>query len=402
MVHNIEKICQEIIALDFTKYWPNFKKVAFALYDEKNVYLCNHPKLMPQNSAFCQLERSDQFVADALLIYEECPTAIVNLELHHDYVSIFSLLVHELFHGYQFLKDEKRFPNEFVGITYPICNENVELRSQERKYLYHAVMADTLREQKQNINMFLRFRKKREDLIDEYLVYEALIESVEGPARYVELKAYMDKSPLSNDDVLKKFGEQLLDNKDSMMNIRRSCYSSGLFICLLLDQITMSWKENFFETNKSLYEYLLQYVEHKEIAAHVEEVTISQETRKITNAVSEQKKSEFNAIIHKEGYHLYIEGNIMISNMDPMNIIHIDNMILDKNFLRIIINNNDYVIKQPVLRYFEGDISNITKIHFVLSSKPITNKNSITIEGVGEIKGEFVEEKGVGYLQVCN
>ncbi|MDX8366651.1 hypothetical protein [Cytobacillus sp. IB215665] len=92
----------------------------------------------------------------------------------------------------------------------------------------------------------------------------------------------------------------------------------------------------------------------------------------------------------------------MISNMDPMNIFQIDNMILDKNFLRIINNINEYVIKQPVLRYFEGDISSITKIHFVLSSKLITNKNSITIESVGEIKGEFVEEKGVGYLQVCN
>ena len=51
--------------------------------------------------------------------------------------------------------DEKRFPDELMGITYPLSKENVELRNQERANLYHALMENHLIKKKQYLNAFM-------------------------------------------------------------------------------------------------------------------------------------------------------------------------------------------------------------------------------------------------------
>lgn len=112
-------------------------------------------------------------------------------------------MVHELFHGNQYVKGEKRFPDETMGITYPLTKENVEIRNRERKSLYNALIETSISNKKQYLNEFISLREKRTEGIKEHLTYENLIESVEGPAWYVELKAFSEKSSLPNDLVLK-------------------------------------------------------------------------------------------------------------------------------------------------------------------------------------------------------
>ena len=42
-------------------------------------------------------------------MYEEYPTAIVNMDHYEEYEGLFSILVHELFHGYQYIKEKNGF-----------------------------------------------------------------------------------------------------------------------------------------------------------------------------------------------------------------------------------------------------------------------------------------------------
>jgi hypothetical protein len=126
-------------------YWPGFELVAYAIYDKSKVYLFNHPKFSNNPSCTYHILKWDtEFTADTIIMYEEYPTAIVNMDHYKEYEDLFSMIVHELFHGYQYIKDEKRFPDEMMGITYPLSKENVELRNQERANLYCAMLENNL------------------------------------------------------------------------------------------------------------------------------------------------------------------------------------------------------------------------------------------------------------------
>ena len=60
------------------------------------------------------------------------------------------------------LKGEKRFPDEMMGITYPLSKENVELRNQERTNLYCALLENNLMKKKHYLNAFIALREKEQ------------------------------------------------------------------------------------------------------------------------------------------------------------------------------------------------------------------------------------------------
>lgn len=45
MKQHLDEIGHDILNGDLNKYWSGFETVAFALYDKKNVYLFNHPRM---------------------------------------------------------------------------------------------------------------------------------------------------------------------------------------------------------------------------------------------------------------------------------------------------------------------------------------------------------------------
>lgn len=70
-------------------------------------------------------------------------------------------MVHELFHGNQYVKGEKRFPDETLGITYPLTKENVEIRNRERKNLYNALLETDISKKKKYLKKFIGLREKK-------------------------------------------------------------------------------------------------------------------------------------------------------------------------------------------------------------------------------------------------
>lgn len=379
-------------------YWMGFEPVAFAFYNKDQVYLYNHPKYKSQAQDNPLLKWNDQFVGDSLILFEDYPTAIVNLDLHKEVEDLYSILVHELFHGYQFLKGDERYPDELLIITYPTSLSNIELRNQERHHLYLSVMASTAEERRVSLDRFISLRSQRESLFGEFVCNEYLIETLEGPAWYVELKAYAKKSTLPYDKVLHKYGTYLNNENESNLHIRRSCYSSGLFICLLMDEISSEWQTDFMKSNLTLYAYFKQFVD-KEIMP-LEELIISEKTEAIMDMVIADREKAFITFKNQLGYHLYIEGDIQITLFNPMGIVGGEDKLLHKICLKIRINKEEYFIQQPVITYYSDKIMNINKLHLILDEQPTFKHGILNLDGIGEIKGRYhVTEEGG--LLVC-
>ncbi|WP_374149064.1 hypothetical protein [Priestia megaterium] len=385
----LNQIAKDLTNMNLERYWPNFELVAYALYDENSVILFNHPRYnnIPPKS-YEILKRGEQFVGNTLILFDGYPTAIADMELYDDYEGLFSILVHELFHGNQYIKEEKRFPDEMLGITYPLTKENVEIRNRERKSLYNALLETDISKKKQYLNEFISLREKRAEGIKEHLTYENLIESVEGPAWYVEIKAFSEKSSLANDLVLERYGKNLINAVESTSNIRRSCYSSGLFMCLLLDELSPDWKESFLGTKTTLLE-LIKFLDIAPRKQAIEEGQISPETEAAVNFAIESRKKELDEFAAQIGTHLFIEGEIIALSFDPMNIIPFENRLLHKNYIKVRINNQEYLIQQPSLTYCADGLKNINKLLILLKDKPLETGDSLLIAGIGEIMGQY-------------
>lgn len=388
MENYISRLSQDLIKTNLEHYWPGFEMVAYALYDRSHVYLINHPKFSWEQKT---LKWDEQFTGCTLILYENYPTAIVNLELFEGYERMFSILAHELFHGYQFLKSEKRFPNEILGITYPLSKENIDLRNYERFNLYHALLEKDPKKKQRYLSSFFSHREERAAQINEYISYENLIETVEGPAWYVEFKAFLEKSPLEYDAVLKKYGQSLINQYESTSRIRMSCYSSGLFTCLLLDEFSPDWKLDFLDIDDSLYNFFKKTAGNikTESQHHVE---VSLDTDAAINFALEERKNEFKTFKEQEGFSLTIEGEVTAVSFDPMNIVFMEDTLLHKNFLKVKMGNEHFLMQQPVMAKFKDRIQNITKLKLILKEKPIENIDSLTVEGVGVIKGRYRKE----------
>lgn len=390
MIIEIERVIDYMDQIELDEYWNGFSSVAYAFYNKEDVYLFNHPHFPLENKSFTRLNWSKEFNgADALILFQEHPTAIINLENYQDVKSLYSILVHELFHGYQFLLDEKRFPNELLGFQYPLLKENIEWRNKERLALFYAVIEDEQEVKKQYMREFIAYREKRKSTIGEFLDYENLVETVEGPAWFVELLAKQRVSNKPWNEVLDNYSDILLDSTSSNIYIRRSCYASGLFICLMLNDIAPDWKSHFLHNEKSLYDFFKEYVKVESMA--IENEQISMETDEIFTIAKKKKEEPFANFLKQDGFKLVIEGRIRTVSFDPMNIIYEAHRVLHQSFVKVKLNKQEYLIQQPVLAYFNEDYKNATKLELFLAKKPSIVNDVLHINGIGDIEGEITE-----------
>lgn len=384
--------------IDLNDYWADFKPVAYSLYDSDNVYLFNHPNYPSVNNEPYVFPWNEQFLADSLILFENYPTAIVNVKRYENIETIYSLLIHELFHGHQYVKGEKRFPNELLGVQYPLKLENINSRIKERKLLFQALLESDKVAKNKLLNEFIFIRDQRKENIGAYAQYEFLIESIEGPAWYVEGKALQKASNLPFDEVMKQYSSLLLDKKDSNLNIRRSCYGSGMFLCLLLDELSTDWQQKFIQTEKTLYEFFKEFITGE--ALQKTNDPYDHESQEIFQFIQKERSKRFEEFNNAKGYHLVIEGNIKGISFDPMNIIYHNKQLLHQNFIKIQIAGTEYYIKQPTIAQFTEEIQNISKLHINLANKPIVLEGFIKIDGIGKIKGTYREKDHLLFLNV--
>ncbi len=399
-MNKIEKVINYMSEIDLSTYWNGFTAVAYAIYNKEFVHLFNHPKFKNESEeAFTRLNWSKDFSgADTLILFADYPTAIINSENHKDIESIYSILIHELFHGYQFLKGENRFPNEVMGFLYPIIKENIELRNQERNHLFSAVMENDQAEKRKNILEFIKKREKRKLIIGEFIHYENLVETIEGPAWFLESLAKHKVSDRSFEEILVQYSDFLIEKKLANLQMRRSCYASGLFLCLILDEISPTWRTDFLTSTQSLYEYLKEYIGEELLS--IEHYEISEETEEIFRFIKEKKETIFSDFAKQDGFKLCLEGPIKVISFDPMNIIYQENKAIHQSFVKVQIAQKEYLFQQPTLACFVEDFRNVTRFELFLHEKPTIVKNGFFINGIGEIHGKIQEDAHSINIQV--
>ncbi|MGE8203548.1 hypothetical protein ACQKP0_03210 [Heyndrickxia sp. NPDC080065] len=398
MLEKYQKITEMMKEIELDFYWKDFKPVAYCLYNKEFVYLFNHPNHSSANNEPYVLPWNEQFIADTCILFEDYPTAIVNVERYENSESIYSLLIHELFHGYQYVIEEKRFPNELLGAQYPIQLENIDLRNKERQLLFKAVLASEKPSKNKLLNEFIFIREQRKDNIGDYAQYEFLVESIEGPAWYIEAKAFQQASNLPFDKVVNNYSPTLIDKKESNVHIRRSCYGSGLFLCLLLDEFSTDWQKKFMQSEKTLYEFFKEFIEIEPL--HNMSYQYDYESQEILQFINEERLKIFEEFEKSDGFHLFIEGNLKATSIDPMNIISHGKQLLHQNFIKIQIGETEYYIHQPAIAQYTDAIKNINKLHLNLTNKPKVYDEYIEIDGIGKIKGIYREEDHLLFLNV--
>ena len=87
MLKKLENIIIYLQKANLEEYWTGFDLVAYALYDKNNVYLFNHPKFITQSSYAPKiLKWNQQFVGNTLILYDDYPTAIVDMKTMKAYI----------------------------------------------------------------------------------------------------------------------------------------------------------------------------------------------------------------------------------------------------------------------------------------------------------------------------
>ncbi|WP_203333387.1 hypothetical protein [Planococcus beigongshangi] len=379
-----EKMSALLPSMDFRKYWDGFQGKAFAIYDENRVYLFRHPKC--NGNAYIVFPADNRFISCTSISFEGVPTAIVDIRYFDNFEEIYSLIVHESFHAYQHELSESRFPDEAVGPSFPADFRFIQLRIQERQMLHDAVNERSKGIRHQLINGFITLRDERIRLYPDIVDYENRVETIEGPAFFVEYQALQDVS--HSKTARQAYADMLLDAEDSHLHIRKSCSSSGLFLCLLLEGLPSRWQEDFMHSELSLYHFFkTHYTDYTPVI--IADGNNKEEITRIIQTIKRQKTEAFQSFAAQPGIWLTITGAMQAAGFDPMNIVIQDGQVLHKHFLKIRIGSAEYFIKGPVLTRFDPGFKDITSLEVHVAQLPAGSENAIDIEGIGRFKGHI-------------
>ncbi|TFE01734.1 peptide ABC transporter permease [Jeotgalibacillus salarius] len=389
MIHFTRKLKEKLETANLDLLWPGFRLTAYAIYSQEYVYLFNHPVCQGEDEPLI-FEWDKRFVGNTLILFEDVPTAIVNVEKPDSLEDTYPVLVHELFHGYQTLMNEKRFPDELLGVQYPLLEENIGLRLEERTALRSTLDASSIDEKRAHLKRFITLREKRKELLGESLEYENLIETIEGPAWYVEMKAYA--SLHQQRDAENCYKEKLLHHEEAGLHLRKSCYSSGLALCLLLDEIFPEWKQKYFYEDCTLYDCLKEKAGLCDEVLNNSEGDMSNEAARIYQLVQESRQKTIQSFSDFDGYQLTIEGPMRAVFFDPMNMVNVDHQLLHQYFVTMQIQEQEYLINQPALTHYTESVLHADKLQLNLNKKPVMNQGIVNIPGIGDFKGDYSEE----------
>lgn len=420
-----KRIQTEINEEVLNNYWKGYKMVPFALYDDKKIYLANHyypPSDFNKVENICIGPWRQEFIANTMITFEGEEMGIVNLDMispTSSYETLYSITVHEMFHGYQNKKGflDKIQYSEFMFMKYPFTKENIALRVIERQELLKAVFAQDIKQKENHLGKFIGAREKRSALIGESIKYELGLESIEGTATYVEYKAYLHKTPLPYEFVLSKFTDNLAGYPENFNSFRHSCYSPGMLICLTLDQFNLDWQEEYMNSGKLLYEFFLEKIsvpkEDTNLLDSVKDQALDQAQDQeqaqdsklqiaeyLANTEAKRRKVSVDNFLNSEGYKIVLNGSMGMAGFNPMQVVPYENQILHQTFLGIKINSQTFFIKGESLSK-QGQMPwNFQEVIFFRTERPTIADGNITIDGVGVLKGDVKVKGNVYYVTV--
>lgn len=180
------KICNEVDVvletLDFSALFADFHKYDYAIYNSAEI--CLNGEIMPYQ---------EEFRGNTAIEYHGEYIAIWNMELDpvDDMDELAYLLVHEMFHCHQRANDEKRYPSDLILLNYPNDIDNFEKKYNENLYLAESYEKHDLKA----LRKFAYIRNLRMKVYPDMVRQELKVETLEGAAEYVGLKALQRIKP---------------------------------------------------------------------------------------------------------------------------------------------------------------------------------------------------------------
>ena len=307
----IENILKRI---DYNKIWRGFSLCDFALYNQETVYFKN--KTIPWDK---------RFLGNTVIDYDGSYIAIWELESkqNNDIEYLTADMVHEMFHVYQKQKNETRFADDLVLLTYPDDMENYQLKIIEIELLVKAFSEKNVKALRQ----FIDIRNARKRLIGDIISHEYRAETIEGMAEYAGLVSLRQINQKKYKMRLNDHISKLINPNDLIYDTRRLAYYTGAILCLTLKLLNVEFYHEL-SVDRTLFEiinndqngFITEYKNHME-----------------------NKQNKINDFLknHSE----IIECNEYICGYDPMNMIRLENKILCYYFVIA----GDKFIKGPVM-----------------------------------------------------
>ena len=231
---NLKELYYEVKAhmetLDFDRLWAGFQPLKFALYTDVECFFDGS-----------YIPKTDIFLANTSICYNGERIAIWKVQEQMDTRILASKLVHEMFHGFQQLHKESRFPDEMDALYhYPYEEENLSLKAKENQILTQLVSRfdPTLFE------AFLQLRSWRCRRFPYAFHYEASIEQIEGTANYVELICLKQLSLQLFEAKCRAMCQRILE-PSNLLPIRIICYDIGSLLLLVIAQNSIPFDQGF-------------------------------------------------------------------------------------------------------------------------------------------------------------
>lgn len=216
--------------VDFSKLWRGFKPLKFALYTDSECFF---------DGAY--IEKTDIFLGNTSILYNGEWVAIWNLQEQIDPVVLTSKIIHEMFHGFQMMNHDSRFPDELDALyNYKYEEDNLNLKLTENQLLCRL----SIRFEKALFEELLQIRKYRFDTFPYAYRYESGIEQIEGTANFVELHCLKQLSAGLFEKALSAMRDRILQPKN-LLPIRIICYDIGALLLYVMTENNIPFETGF-------------------------------------------------------------------------------------------------------------------------------------------------------------
>lgn len=341
--------------LDFDNIWPGFSRTDFALYDKKKVILKEQ-----------EIPYDNRFLGNTSIDFNGSKLAIWHVEdvKNEDSIILASNIVHEMFHTYQLLNGEVRFPNDLKGLDYPSDLGNFEIKNKEHKLLASCFDEEQTKEEKlKKFEKIVALRKFRREKYGDEISYEFQIETIEGSAEYCGSKALQRLSNNLYEKRVNDYKNNLLYNSELLFDVRRMAYYSGTLFLILLDDLKINVVKKITGQNKTIFEEVSKKVnlEMKNNATNGEMEFES----KYLNFVT-KRKEKFKKYFAQD--YKTVDTDATIVGYDPMNMTKENNLILCSNFIILADNHSlkkDF-IQGPVVVKLKKDTTDHVEEYYQL------------------------------------
>ena len=201
--------------IDFSRLWPGFEPLRFALYNETECCFDGE-----------YVEKTDAFCANTSIEYRGEQTAIWNVMEDMEQEVFASKIVHEMFHGFQNKSGWNCFPNE----TEALMRYRNDCRALGIKLRENELLLELLAgHDEDKLSELAACRRERLSLFPYETEYEAKTEQTEGTANYVEWKVLEQLAPERARELEEQMRKKLSD-PEFLLPARISCYYTGALL----------------------------------------------------------------------------------------------------------------------------------------------------------------------------